>query len=125
MRTLRTVTLLIEDRRQSVGDEPVNMLVEVRVPIKEARRAEDGYLADAREVSEALQASPSRLDGRAKVFAFRGKYRQYFLRITPEDGIECNSSNLVVAPDQTLELFVEEVGTLLLKFLLVTADQRA
>lgn len=63
MRTLRTVTLLIEDRRQSVGDEPVNMLVEVRVPIKEARRAEDGYLADAREVSEALQASPSRLDG--------------------------------------------------------------
>lgn len=57
------MTLLIEDRRQSVSDEPVNMLVEVRVPIKEARRAEDGYLADAREVSEALQASPSRLDG--------------------------------------------------------------
>ena len=62
-RTLRTVTLLIEDQRQLVGDEPIQMIGEVRVPIKSAKRPEDGYYADAREVSEGLQTGPSRLDG--------------------------------------------------------------
>lgn len=63
--------------------------------------------------------------GRAKVYAFRGKYRHYFLRITPEGGIECSQANLVVASDLTLELFVEEVRSPPRILLFLTADRRA
>ena len=62
--------------------------------------------------------------GRAKVFAFRGKYRHYFLRVTPEDGIECNPANLVVSPELTLELYVEDVSALLRYVLFLIDDRR-
>ena len=61
--------------------------------------------------------------GRAKVYAFRGRYRHYFLRVTPESGIECHPANLVVDPDLTLKLFVEEVSTLSVNPLPLTADR--
>ncbi|KAH9832316.1 uncharacterized protein C8Q71DRAFT_714207 [Rhodofomes roseus] len=86
------------------------MLAEVRVPLKQADNPEDGYWANAQEVSDELQAGPSRIDGRAKVYAMRGRFRQYFLRITPENGLECDSANLKSSLERVLELFVEDVS---------------
>ena len=39
----------------------------------------------------------------------RGKYRQYFLRVTPEEGVHTSSANLKVSLDRTLQIFVEDV----------------
>lgn len=62
MRVLRILTLLIEDLR---GEEPIDMLVELRVPLKQSDIADDeGFWADASEVAEELQESPSRIEGR-------------------------------------------------------------
>ena len=58
MRTVRVLTLLIEDRRS--GEE---MLAEVRVPLRPADPGDEGMWADAQEVSEELQRGPSRIDG--------------------------------------------------------------
>lgn len=61
MRVLRILTLLIEDLR---GEEPIDMLVELRVPLKQSDIADDeGFWADASEVAEELQESPSRIEG--------------------------------------------------------------
>ncbi|KAI0930659.1 hypothetical protein AcV5_007317 [Taiwanofungus camphoratus] len=102
-RVLRTLTLLIEDARSGAS-----LLAELRVPLKPADSAEDGFWADAKEVSDELQSGPSRIDGRAKVYTMRGKYRQYFLRVTPENGNDCTSANLRVSRERTIEIFVED-----------------
>lgn len=131
MRVLRILTLLIEDLR---GDQSMDMLVELRIPLRQvADDPEDGYWADAWEVSEELQNSPSRIEGehplfhirycmfrrnivyhlsgRAKVYAMRGKYRQYFLRLSPEEGMHTSSANLKVSIDRTLQIYIEDVRT--------------
>lgn len=54
------VTLLIEDLR---GATPDSQLAEVKVPLKPAEDPEDGFWADAVDICNALQASPSRIDG--------------------------------------------------------------
>jgi hypothetical protein len=54
---LRMVTILIEDIRSGVTD---HQLAEVRVPLYERP---DRFWADGRDVCEALQGSPSRIDG--------------------------------------------------------------
>jgi hypothetical protein len=51
------VTILIEDIRSGVTD---HQLAEVRVPLYERP---DRFWADGRDVCEALQGGPSRIDG--------------------------------------------------------------
>lgn len=41
----------------------------------------------------------------------RGKYRQYFLRVTPEEPMDAPSANLKVSLDRTLKIYVEPVRT--------------
>lgn len=43
------------------------------------------------------------------MYTMRGKYKQIFLRLTPES-YECASSNLVVTPDRTVELYIDDVS---------------
>ncbi|PIL33933.1 hypothetical protein GSI_03640 [Ganoderma sinense ZZ0214-1] len=107
-RVVRILTLLIEDKRQYHDEENENLLTEVRVPLRPADPGDTGMWADAQEVSEELQKGPSRIDGRAKVYTLRGKYKQYFLR-TSEDGTHvCQPANLKVTPERTLEIFIED-----------------
>ncbi|KAL6307871.1 hypothetical protein BKA93DRAFT_726606 [Sparassis latifolia] len=104
IRYLRVLTLLIEDNRNGQTE---NQLAELRV---ELRESPDGcYLADAKDICDALQSSPSRIDGSAKVFTMRGKYRHYFLRLTSEGEMECSPVNLTVTMDRTIEIFIEDV----------------
>ncbi|KAI0633817.1 hypothetical protein C8Q77DRAFT_1030316, partial [Trametes polyzona] len=97
----------IEDQR---GDSEDSMLAEVRVPLKPIEGGDEGYWADAQDVSEQLQKGPSRIDGAAKVYTKRGKYKQYFLRITDTGEALCQSANLKVASDRTLEIVIETVS---------------
>ena len=56
-----------------------------------------------------LQASPSRIDGPAKVYALRGKYRQIILKVTADNVDELVNANVVVNPDRTLDVIVQTV----------------
>ncbi|EJF60390.1 hypothetical protein DICSQDRAFT_62995 [Dichomitus squalens LYAD-421 SS1] len=105
VRVVRVLTLLIEDKRS--GEE---MLTEVRVPLRPADPGDTGMWADAQEVSEELQRGPSRIDGRAKVYTMRGRYKQLFLRILDDGRHVCQPANLKVSPERTLEIFVEDVS---------------
>ncbi|TFK81496.1 hypothetical protein K466DRAFT_440083, partial [Polyporus arcularius HHB13444] len=97
----------IEDKR---GGDADSMLTEVRVPLKQVDGGDVGFWVDAQDVIEELQKGPSRIDGRAKVYTLRGKYKQFFLRISADGEQVCQSANLKVAPDRTLEVFIEDVG---------------
>jgi hypothetical protein len=55
------LTLLIVDCRSGQDD---HQLAEVKVPLRAADNEEDGFWANAKDVCEQLQASPSRIDGR-------------------------------------------------------------
>lgn len=57
---LRILTVLIEDKRTAEAD---NQLAEVRVGLRPADDAEDGFWADAKEVVDELQSGPARIDG--------------------------------------------------------------
>ncbi|KAI0373437.1 hypothetical protein BV20DRAFT_937418 [Pilatotrama ljubarskyi] len=116
VRICRVLTLLIEDKRNPDGE---SMLAEVRVPLKQADPGDEGFWADAQEVSEELQKGPSRIDGQAKVYTQRGKYKQYFLRISGDGEHVCQPANLKVAPDRTLEIVIEDVSSLVLPYLVV------
>ncbi|KAJ6594004.1 hypothetical protein B0H19DRAFT_1093289 [Mycena capillaripes] len=101
---LRLVTVLIEDTRGDVPDS----LAEVRVVLRDSEDTErDGYWANAADICKALQGSPSRIDGPAKVYAWRGKYRQIILKVTPDNHDEWVDANVVVNPDRTLGLVIE------------------
>ncbi|KAH9894803.1 hypothetical protein C8Q73DRAFT_644792 [Cubamyces lactineus] len=108
IRVCRILTLLIEDKRDPNGE---SLLAEVRVPLKPAEPGDEGFWADAQEVSEELQRGPSRIDGAAKVYTLRGKYKQYFLRITADGEPICQPANLKVTPERTVEIYIEEVST--------------
>ncbi|KZT08504.1 uncharacterized protein LAESUDRAFT_724010 [Laetiporus sulphureus 93-53] len=99
------VTLLIHDRR---GDEPMEILVEVYVPLRMDDEPAVGYWADAEEVSHELQRGPSRIDGRAKLYCMRGKYRQYIMRVTCGGAIKCHTANLLITKQRTLDIYVED-----------------
>ncbi|KAF9012420.1 hypothetical protein BDQ17DRAFT_1343859 [Cyathus striatus] len=101
---LRMVTILINDTRSEIEDL---QLAEVRIALRLADDPSCGYWADAKELSQCLQASPSRIDGPAKVFTMRGKYRQFFLRISADNRDEFDSANLNITPERTLEIVVE------------------
>ncbi|KAI9442380.1 hypothetical protein H4582DRAFT_1809406 [Lactarius indigo] len=108
------LTLLIEDRRHGTDE-----LAEVRVPLKVA----DGghFWADAKQVCVALQGGPSRP---AKVLTMRGKYRQIFLRISPEGEETNQSANLKVNSDRTLPIIVESVRILVIHSILANVHSR-
>ncbi|KAJ7497399.1 hypothetical protein FB451DRAFT_1211336 [Mycena latifolia] len=102
---LRLVTILIEDMR---GDFQDSQLVEVRVALRDSEDTErDGYWANAEDICKTLQASPSRIDGPAKVYALRGKYRQIILKVTADNVDEWVTANVVVNPDRTLDVVVQ------------------
>ena len=61
VRVCRTLTLLIEDKRDNDGDD--SMLTEVRVPLRQMGGGEAGFWADAQDVTNELQNGPSRIDG--------------------------------------------------------------
>ena len=50
--------------------------------------------------------------GPAKVFSYRGKYKQYFLRVTADNKETWSQCNLEVDENRTVEIGVEEVGFL-------------
>ena len=76
--------------------------------------------------SEQLQASASRIDGNtfafrikvhpdydlgpARAYTLRGKYRQFFLRVSADNVDEFISANVIIQPDRTLDVVVEMVG---------------
>ncbi|KAF9237522.1 hypothetical protein BU15DRAFT_48632 [Melanogaster broomeanus] len=103
-RPLRMVTLLIEDMRSGMAD---SQLAELRVPLRVADDPEDGFWADAVEICNALQAGPSRIDGPAKIYTMRGKFRQFFMRVDHHDQVQVQSAHLGVSKQRTLEVFVE------------------
>ena len=72
------VTLLIEDVRSGETDL---QLAEIKVPLRPAEREEDGFWADAKDVAEALQSSPSRIDGPSLLDVIRfSSYMSYQCR---------------------------------------------
>lgn len=42
----------------------------------------------------------------------RGRYRQYFLRVTADGSIDCQPANLRVTRERTLDVFVEFVSVM-------------
>ncbi|KAF9263239.1 hypothetical protein L218DRAFT_999590 [Marasmius fiardii PR-910] len=109
-RARRMVTLLIADMRSGREDD---LLAEVIVPIRpvDYENKEAGFWVQAEDVVEELQQSTSRIEGDAKVFAMRGKYRQIFMRVTwdrrnHKSTHEVSAANLAVTPDRTLQLIV-------------------
>ncbi|KAJ3570270.1 hypothetical protein NP233_g4511 [Leucocoprinus birnbaumii] len=100
---IRLVTALIEDNRHNPPD---HLLAEVYIRCWSGSRPEELW-CDAKDLSEALQASASRIDGPAKVFTMRGAYRQCFLRITAEQEDRYSSMNLALASDRTIPISVE------------------
>lgn len=103
-RPLRIVTVLIQDIRSGVTD---HQLAEVKVPLKPSDIPPDGFWADARDISEQLQASASRIDGPARAYTLRGKYRQFFLRVSADNVDEFRSANVIIQSDRTLDVVVE------------------
>lgn len=48
--------------------------------------------------------------GPARAYTFRGKYRQFFLRVSADNADEFISANVIIQPDRTLDVVVEMVG---------------
>ncbi|KAI5828506.1 hypothetical protein K523DRAFT_276670, partial [Schizophyllum commune Tattone D] len=104
LKLMRIVTLLIEDTRYGNADP---LLAEVRVPLKIDH--DGGFWADAKDICDQLQGSPSRIDGPAKVFTMRGRYRQIFLRVSDDNVDTSTSMNVAVSLERTIEVYVEPV----------------
>ncbi|KAG1890386.1 hypothetical protein F4604DRAFT_1710309 [Suillus subluteus] len=104
MRPLRMLTLLIEDIRSGVPD---HQLAEIKVVLRPGEDPDSGFWANAEEVCETLQAGPSRIDGPARVYTLRGKYRQFFMRVDADNVLEVKPCNLGVSKERTLEVVVE------------------
>ncbi|GLB37520.1 hypothetical protein LshimejAT787_0405710 [Lyophyllum shimeji] len=101
---LLMLTLLIQDIRSGVTD---HQLAEVRLPMKPANDPSEGFWADAKVLGQQLQSGASRIDGPARVYTMRGKYRQFFLRVTAENVDEFISTHLAIKPDRMLDVVVE------------------
>lgn len=43
------------------------------------------------------------------MYTLRGRFRQFFLRVSADNEDKWDSANIVVTPQRTLEVFVEEV----------------
>ncbi|KAJ3512715.1 hypothetical protein NLJ89_g3356 [Agrocybe chaxingu] len=82
-------------------------LAEVKIPLRPGDNPADGFWADAKDIGTQLQSSPARIDGPARAYTLRGKYRQFILRVTSDNVDEISSCNVVVKPDRTIDLVVE------------------
>ncbi|KAJ7783285.1 hypothetical protein B0H16DRAFT_1297364, partial [Mycena metata] len=101
---LRLLTILIEDNRGDVTD---CQLAEVHVRLRDNP---DGFWANAEDICKALQSSPARIDGPAKIFVWRGKYRHTILKVTADNRDEWVPANVVVTPEKTLTMIVEGIS---------------
>lgn len=101
----RMITVLIHDTRSGKIDR---QLAEVTIPIKMADDPRDGFWADAKDITEKLQSGPSRIDGPAKVYTLRGKYRQFFLRVSTDNVDNFTSANVGISADRILDIVVEK-----------------
>ncbi|OJA17835.1 hypothetical protein AZE42_03327 [Rhizopogon vesiculosus] len=104
VRPLRMLTILIEDVRSGVPD---HQLAEVQVHLRPGEDPDGNLWANAKEICEKLQAGPSRIDGPARVYTLRGKYRQFFMRVDADNVLEAEPCNLGVSKERTLEVVVE------------------
>ena len=50
--------------------------------------------------------------GPAKVYTLRGKYRQFFLRVSADNVDETSSANIIVTKMRTLDIVIETVRVL-------------
>lgn len=86
---LEAVTLLIEDKRNDIEGDEIEM-VEVIVQVSSGPSGADYVTADCEELVDRLQEGPSRIDGLAKVFCLRTLtesnkvLRQCILRLEPQ-----------------------------------------
>ncbi|GJJ06577.1 hypothetical protein Clacol_000770 [Clathrus columnatus] len=109
------IVLLMEDIRFTGSEDPDFQLAEVSVSLREGSSSGGSgegssgpWWADGEEVIKALQMTTGRLEGAAKVYARRGKYRQCFVRISEDGVMECQpSSLLMVSREKTIELIIE------------------
>ncbi|KIY72348.1 hypothetical protein CYLTODRAFT_45745 [Cylindrobasidium torrendii FP15055 ss-10] len=104
---VRLLTIYIHDVRSGVSDK---QLVEIKVPLAPVEEPADGFRVDSLDLCEALQSGPWRIDGPAKVYTLRGKFRQFFLRITEQNHDEAMSCELCVSSVRAIDIVVEMVG---------------
>jgi hypothetical protein len=106
---MRVVNVLIKDER---GDSVEEEYAEIKAPIAQADELgpNSGYWVDAKSVVEALQAGPGRIDGPAKVYTMRGRFKQVFLRVSADNVDQAVSANLLTTPRRVLEVTVVPVG---------------
>ncbi|KAH7874704.1 uncharacterized protein C8R40DRAFT_1107651 [Lentinula edodes] len=104
----RMVTVLITDVRSGKED---HQLTEVIVPLKDTdpENPEYGFWANAQEVVGKLQSSPARIEGPARAYTMRGKYRQIFMRVVEDGTIEAVPVNISVSSERILEMVVEKL----------------
>ncbi|KAJ3993322.1 hypothetical protein F5050DRAFT_740915 [Lentinula boryana] len=104
----RMVTVLITDIRSGQED---HQLTEVIVPLKDTdpEHPEYGFWANAQEVVGKLQSSPSRVEGPARAYTMRGKYRQIFMRQQEDGTFEAKPVNIGVSSERILEIVVEKL----------------
>ncbi|KAG6903023.1 hypothetical protein C0995_007456 [Termitomyces sp. Mi166 len=99
-----------EERIKDIRSGEIDhQLAEVKVPMKVANDPKDGFWADAKIIGQQLQSSASRIDGPARVYTLRGKYRQFFLRVSADNRDEFISTHLAIKPDKVLDVVVEEL----------------
>ncbi|KAF9481534.1 hypothetical protein BDN70DRAFT_854910 [Pholiota conissans] len=101
---LRIVTLLIRDTRNGTVD---HQLAEVKVHLKQFDTPDGGFWADSKDIAHYLQRGPSRIDGPARAYVLRGKYRQFILRVTADNQDEFMTANVNISPERTLDIVVE------------------
>ncbi|TFK23180.1 hypothetical protein FA15DRAFT_476916 [Coprinopsis marcescibilis] len=105
---VKMVTILAQDIRSGVTD---CQLIEVKVPLRPADNPKDGFWAAAQELVEQWQQSAARIDGPARVYTLRGKYRQVLLRVDASNRDEYASVNVAVHRDRTLDVVIEPLPT--------------
>ncbi|KAL5507281.1 hypothetical protein ACEPAH_6737 [Sanghuangporus vaninii] len=96
------VSVMIADKRFP-NTEPV--LVELILPLSPSGKSD--YWLDTMFFCHSLQSGPSRIDGPAKAFVFRGRFRQYFLRVSEQNMDNYASGNIVVPYNRFLNVTVE------------------
>ncbi|KAL5485205.1 hypothetical protein ACEPAI_7847 [Sanghuangporus weigelae] len=96
------VSVMIADKRFP-NTEPI--LVELILPLSASGKSD--YWLDTMYFCHSLQSGPSRIDGPAKAFVFRGRFRQYFLRVSEQNIDNYASGNIVVPYNRFLNVTVE------------------
>ncbi|KAF7797926.1 hypothetical protein EIP86_009133 [Pleurotus ostreatoroseus] len=116
VRTYRRVNVLIDDKREGQGQ----MLAEVSVDVTKMGNPSRSF-AEAFDIATELQTGPQRIDGPAKVLAFRGNLQQCWLRVgryyDPSEPLNCGRQLLELQEQAggktlTLHAIVQEDSSL-------------